>query len=69
MKKTLFIAAAVGLLSASCGKNKCAECHYDGPNGEVGMGAFCGDELRDLEELGTYTDSLGNTYVVHCGEH
>lgn len=69
MKKTLLIAAAVGFLSASCGKNKCAECHYDGPAGEVEMGAFCGDELHDLEELGTYTDSLGNTFVVHCGEH
>jgi len=69
MKKTLLIAAAVGFLSASCGKNKCAECHYDGPAGEVEMGAFCGDELHDLEELGTYTDSLENTYVVHCGEH
>jgi nitrous oxide reductase accessory protein NosL len=69
MKKTLLIAAAVGFLSASCGKNKCAECHYDGPAGEVEMGAFCGDELHDLEEFGTYTDSLGNTYVVHCGEH
>lgn len=69
MKKTLLIAVAVVFLSASCGKNKCAECHYDGPAGEVEMGAFCSDELHDLEELGTYTDSLGNTYVVHCGEH
>ena len=24
---------------------------------------------KNLEELGTYTDSLGNSYVVHCGEH
>lgn len=69
MKKTLLIAAAVGFLSASCGKNKCAKCHYDWPAGEVEMGAFCGSDLHDLEELGTYTDSLGNTYVVHCGEH
>ena len=69
MKKTLLIVATVGFLSASCGKNKCAECHYDAPAGEVEMGTYCGDELRNLEDLGTYTDSLGNTFVVHCGEH
>jgi hypothetical protein len=54
---------------SSCGKNKCAECHYDGPSGEVEMGVYCGDSLSNLEELGTYTDTLGNAYVVHCGEH
>jgi hypothetical protein len=53
----------------SCAKNKCADCHYDAPAGEIEMGTYCGDELKNLEELGTYTDSLGNTYVVHCGEH
>ncbi|MCE2864797.1 MAG: hypothetical protein ACK5BW_01890 [Flavobacteriia bacterium] len=69
MKKMLVIASAFGLFSVSCAKNKCAECHYDAPSGEVEMGTFCGDELKNLEELGTYSDSLGNTYVVHCGEH
>ena len=69
MKKLILSAAVLGFLTLSCGKNKCAECHYDAPAGEVEMGTYCGDELHDLEELGTFTDSLGNTYVVHCGEH
>lgn len=69
MKKILFTAATLGFLIVSCGKNKCAECHYDSPTGEVEMGTYYGDELRNLEDLGTYTDSLGNTFVVHCGEH
>jgi hypothetical protein len=59
----------LGLLSVSCAKNKCAECHYDAPSGEIESGTYCGDDLKNLEELGTYTDSLGATYVVHCGEH
>lgn len=69
MKKLSLAAALFGLLTVSCGKNKCAECHYDGPSGEVVLGTYCGDSLKDLEDLGTYTDSLGTTYVVHCGEH
>jgi hypothetical protein len=69
MKKLILSAAVLGLLTLSCGKNKCAECHYDAPSGEVEMGTYCGDELRELEELGTFTDSLGITYEVHCGEH
>jgi hypothetical protein len=69
MKKLILSAAIWGFLTLSCSKNKCAECHYDAPAGEVEMGTYCGDELRDLEELGTFTDSLGNTFEVHCGEH
>ena len=69
MKKLILSAAVLGLLTLSCKKNKCAECHYDAPAGEVEMGTYCGDELSDLEELGTFTDTLGNTYEVHCGEH
>ena len=69
MKKIVITAATLGFLTLSCGKNKCAECHYDAPAGEVEMGTYCGDELRNLEDLGTYTDSLGNAFVVHCGEH
>jgi hypothetical protein len=61
MKKLFLSVSVLGLLGVSCAKNKCAECHYDAPSGEV--------ELKNLEALGTYTDSLGATYVVHCGEH
>lgn len=69
MKKLILSATVLGFLTLSCGKNKCAECHYDAPAGEVEMGAYCADELKNLEELGTFTDSLGNIYEVHCGEH
>lgn len=69
MKKLVLSVSILGLLSVSCAKNKCAECHYDAPSGEIELGTFCGDDLKNLEELGTYTDSLGATYVVHCGEH
>ena len=69
MKKIIVSTVLVSLTTISCNKNKCAECHYDGPNGEVPMGVYCGDSLSDIEEVGTYTDSLGATYVVHCGEH
>lgn len=69
MKKFVLSAAVLGSLTFSCGKNKCAECHYDAPSGEVEMGTYCAEELKNLEELGTFTDSLDNTYVVHCGEH
>ena len=69
MKKLILSVTLLGFLSTSCAKNKCAECHYDGPSGEVEMGTYCGDELHDLEDLGTFTDSLGNSFVVHCGKH
>jgi hypothetical protein len=69
MKKLILSGSILGLLSVSCAKNKCAECHYDAPSGEIELGTYCGDDLKNLEELGTYTDSLGATYVVHCGEH
>lgn len=69
MKNKILSVASVSILLTSCAKNKCAECHFDGPTGEVEMGVFCGDSLRNLEEVGTHTDTLGNVYVVHCGEH
>lgn len=69
MKKLILSVSILGLLSVSCAKNKCAECHYDAPSGEIELGTYCGDDLKNLEALGTYTDSLGTTYVVHCGEH
>lgn len=68
MKTILKITAVATLfMLVSCKKNKCYECHYDGPNGEVEMGEKCGDEVRDLEQNGYVTDSV--TYTVHCGEH
>lgn len=69
MKKTILSVSLFLVLMTSCAKNKCADCHYDAPAGEIEMGTYCGDELKNLEALGTYTDSLGNTFVVHCGEH
>ncbi|MEY4973542.1 MAG: hypothetical protein RLZZ55_329 [Bacteroidota bacterium] len=69
MKKTILSVSLFVVLMTSCAKNKCADCHYDAPAGEIEMGTYCEDELKNLEALGTYTDSLGNTFVVHCGEH
>lgn len=71
MKKVvLFSALALGFLvtSSSCGKNKCHECHYDKAGSIIDLGEYCGDDLKQLEALGTYTDSTG-TYTVHCEEH
>lgn len=68
--KTKTISSVLFLIVLSaCNKNKCAECHYDAPAGEVEMGTYCGDELENIETVGTYTDTSGNSYVVHCGEH
>lgn len=68
MKRTIIAATAVGILAlVSCNKNKCYECHYDGPNGEVEIGEKCGDEVKELEENGYTVDSV--TYEAHCGEH
>jgi hypothetical protein len=69
MKKMILSMGILAFIGFSCAKNKCAECHYDAPNGEVSMGTYCGEELKNIEELGQYTDTLGQTYVVHCGEH
>ena len=69
MKTTIKILAIIGLMATiSCKKNKCYECHYDGPNGaEVELGEKCGDEVHELEENVYTVDSV--TYTVHCGEH
>ena len=69
MKITTFIIVTTFLSLTACNKNKCYDCHYDGPNGtEVEMGQYCGTDAQELENSG-YTDSLGNNYTVHCGEH
>ncbi|MDA7804197.1 hypothetical protein N8987_06445 [Crocinitomix sp.] len=69
MKQIVKITAALGLLGtftlASC--EKCHECHYDGPEGYIEIGEYCGDDLKALEENG-YT--MGDTvYTAHCEEH
>ncbi len=70
MKKVNFIIAAAALvIMSSCGKDECHECHYDGPNGEVELGEYCGQDAENLENNG-YTDTItGQNYTVHCGEH
>jgi len=50
---------------SSC--NKCHECHYDGPSGEVEIGEYCDDELKNLEDNGYTLDDT--VYTVHCNEH
>lgn len=67
--RTVKLVLGVSLIAfsfSSCKKDKCAECHYDGPNGEVELGQKCNDEIEDLEKNG-YTTG-GQTYTVHCGE-
>lgn len=71
MKKVVLLSAfALSFLvtTSSCNKNKCHDCHYDKAGAEIEMGEYCGDELKQLEALGTFTDSTG-TYTVHCHEH
>ncbi|MEY3682539.1 MAG: hypothetical protein RLZZ289_1068, partial [Bacteroidota bacterium] len=37
MKKTFLSISLFVVLMTSCAKNKCADCHYDAPAGEVEM--------------------------------
>ncbi len=55
----------IGMAFTSC--EKCAECHYDGPNGQVEIGEYCGDDLKDIETSGKTVG--GVNYEVHCHEH
>jgi hypothetical protein len=51
----------------SCGKNKCAECHYDYGSTQIELGEKCGDDLKSLEANGfLVNDTL---YEVHCHQH
>ncbi|MEY4659086.1 MAG: hypothetical protein ACO29Q_01080 [Crocinitomicaceae bacterium] len=71
MKNVAFLGSMtiiVMVFSSSCSKNKCHDCHYDKAGMEIELGEYCGDELKQLEALGTFTDSTG-TYTVHCHEH
>ncbi len=67
-KSSLFVATiGVALFFASCKKEECHDCHYDGPTGEVELGEKCGDDLETLEASGYAVD--GTVYTVHCHEH
>lgn len=46
---------------------KCAECHYDSPNGLVEIGEYCDDDLEDIEKTGFIVN--GVNYEVHCHDH
>lgn len=63
--KVLGVACGIAFAFASC--EKCKECHYDGPTGEVEIGEYCDDAIEDIEASGF---AVGDTtYDVHCGEH
>ncbi|PWH85692.1 hypothetical protein [Brumimicrobium oceani] len=65
-KRVIFSALLVaGFTFTSC--EKCSECHYDGPNGEIEIGEYCGDELEDIEASGFTVNDVN--YEVHCHEH
>jgi len=67
MKKKLLIGGTLmlGLAFTSC--KKCAECHYDGPEGQVNIGEYCGQDLEFIENDG-YTVNE-EKYEVHCHDH
>lgn len=66
MKTAGIVLIGMGVFAfTSC--KKCAECHYDGPNGEVELGEYCDDDLHEMEENGYVVGDT--TYEVHCHEH
>ncbi len=59
------LVVVVAFVAASC--EKCHDCHYEGVDGEVEIGNYCGDDLEAIEASGfTVGDSV---YTVHCEEH
>mgnify|MGYP000483518412 FL=1 len=67
MKKTTIMGAALlVVLTFSCKKDECKECHYDKNGAEIELGEKCGDDITSLEANG-YTEN-GVNYTVHCGE-
>lgn len=68
MKTTIIATLTIGLIVLSACK-KCAECHYDSPNGEVEIGEYCKDDLEAVEANGHYDSTNDTTYEVHCSEH
>ena len=67
MKNKLVFTGLViaGLALTSC--KKCAECHYDTPEGQVELGEYCGDDLKNIEKSGFTVN--GETFEVHCHDH
>lgn len=67
MKSKLVLSGLLlaGFFLTSC--EKCAECHYDTPNGIVEIGEYCGDDLEEIEGSGYEVN--GESFEVHCHEH
>ncbi len=67
IKNILGIAAVIASFTlASCTKDECKYCYYNGSSGEESLGELCGDEIKVVETTG-YT-SGGVTYDVDCRE-
>lgn len=72
MKKVVFkssVVVAISMALYSCKRDECHDCHYDKAGTEVEMGEYCGEALENLEAQGTYTDSTGASYEIHCHGH
>lgn len=64
----MFVALPIGLLSVSCKKNECHECHYENDQDvAIEIGKYCGKDLENIEKNGFSVGST--TYEVHCHEH
>ena len=69
MSKKLLVAAAIVATFGFVSCKKCAECHYDGADGEVELGEYCDDALEDAEANGFHDHDADTTYEIHCHEH
>lgn len=67
MKNKILVVGLLATMSVLTSCKKCAECHYDTPNGIVEIGEYCGNELEDIEKSGYNAE--GKTYEVHCHDH
>lgn len=57
----------ISLITVSCQRDHCHDCHYDLNGAEVEIGEYCGDELETIEAEGYRVDTV--IYEVHCHEH
>lgn len=67
MKSKLMLSGLMmlGVALSSC--KKCAECHYDTSNGNIEIGEYCGDDLKEIEKSGFEVN--GEVFEVHCHDH